>query len=50
MGTKISIDSATMMNKALEMIEENTFNLESNEINAIIHPQALVHALIMKME
>ena len=47
MGTKISIDSATMMNKALEMIEAKyLFNLESNEINAIIHPQALVHALV----
>ena len=34
-----------MMNKALEMIEAKyLFNLESNEINAIIHPQALVHA------
>ena len=43
MGNKISIDSATMMNKALEMIEAKyLFDLEDNQINAIIHPQAIV--------
>ena len=47
MGSKISIDSATMMNKALEIIEAKyLFNLKDNEINAIIHPQAIIHALI----
>ena len=47
MGKKISIDSATMMNKALEIIEAKyLFNLNDNEINAIIHPQAIVHALV----
>ena len=47
MGKKISIDSATMMNKALEIIEAKyLFNLKDSEINAIIHPQAIVHALI----
>ena len=47
MGKKISIDSATMMNKALEIIEAKyLFNLKNNEINAIIHPQAIIHALI----
>ncbi len=47
MGNKISIDSATMMNKALEMIEAKyLFDLEDNQINAIIHPQAIVHALL----
>ncbi len=47
MGKKISIDSATMMNKALEIIEAKyLFNLKNNEINAIIHPQALIHALV----
>ena len=47
MGNKISIDSATMMNKALEIIEAKyLFNLKNNEINAIIHPQAIIHALI----
>ena len=47
MGRKISIDSATMMNKALEIIEAKyLFNLKDNEINAVIHPQALIHALV----
>ena len=47
MGKKISIDSATMMNKALEIIEAKyLFNLKNNEINALIHPQAIIHALI----
>ena len=47
MGKKISIDSATMMNKALEIIEAKyLFNLKDNEINAIIHPQAIIHALV----
>ena len=47
MGKKISIDSATLMNKALEIIEAKyLFSLECNQINAIIHPQAIIHALI----
>ncbi len=47
MGNKISIDSATMMNKALEIIEAKyLFNLKYNEINAVIHPQAYIHALV----
>ncbi len=47
MGKKISIDSATMMNKALEKIEAKyLFNLNDSEIEAIIHPQAIVHAII----
>ncbi len=47
MGKKITIDSATMMNKALEIIEAKyLFNLEDNQINAVIHPQAIIHALI----
>ena len=47
MGNKISIDSATMMNKALEIIEAKyLFNLKNNEINAVIHPQAIIHALV----
>ena len=41
MGKKISIDSATMMNKAFEIIEAKfLFNLKDHEINSIIHPQA----------
>ena len=47
MGKKISVDSATMMNKALEIIEAKyLFDLKDNEINAIIHPQAIIRALI----
>ncbi len=47
MGPKISVDSATMMNKGLELIEAKwLFNLESPQINVLIHPQSLVHALV----
>ena len=47
MGKKISIDSATMMNKALEIMEARyLFNLEKEQINAIIHPQSIIHAMI----
>ena len=47
MGKKITIDSATMVNKALEIIEAKyLFNLNDNQINAIIHPQAIIHAMV----
>ena len=47
MGKKISVDSATMMNKALEIIEAKyLFNLSNNQINAIIHPESIIHAAI----
>ena len=47
MGKKISIDSATMMNKSLEIIEAKfLFDLKDEQINAIIHPQAIIHALV----
>jgi 1-deoxy-D-xylulose-5-phosphate reductoisomerase len=47
MGKKISIDSATMVNKALEIIEAKyLFNLKDSQIDAIIHPQALIHAMV----
>ena len=47
MGKKISIDSATMVNKVLEIIEAKyLFDLEDDQIDAIIHPQAVVHAMI----
>ncbi len=47
MGKKISVDSATMMNKALEIIEAKyLFNLSSSQINAIIHPESIIHAAI----
>ena len=47
MGKKISVDSSTMMNKGLEIIEAKVlFNLELQNINAIIHRQSKVHALV----
>ena len=47
MGRKITIDSATFMNKALEIIEAKyLFNLDINLLDAVVHPQSLVHAVI----
>jgi 1-deoxy-D-xylulose-5-phosphate reductoisomerase len=47
MGAKISIDSATMMNKALEVIEARwLFNVPSKRIEVIIHPQSIIHSMI----
>jgi 1-deoxy-D-xylulose-5-phosphate reductoisomerase len=47
MGAKISIDSATMMNKGLELIEAaRLFSLDESEIGVLIHPQSLVHGLV----
>lgn len=47
MGKKISIDSATMMNKALEIIEAKwLFGLAADQIEVVIHPQSLVHSMV----
>lgn len=47
MGPKITIDSATLMNKGLEVIEAaNLFNLEVDRVEVLIHPEAIVHALV----
>ena len=47
MGKKISVDSSTMMNKGLEIIEAKTlFNLDINNIKAIIHRQSKIHAFV----
>ncbi len=47
MGTKITIDSATLMNKALEVIETfYLFKLKKEQIDIIIHPQSIVHSLV----
>jgi len=47
MGAKISIDSATMMNKALEIIEAHyLFDMPADKIDVIIHPQSLVHSMV----
>ena len=47
MGAKISIDSATMMNKALELVEALwLFNIKLNKIQITIHPQSVVHSMV----
>ena len=48
MGRKISVDSATMMNKALEVIEARwLFNLKPEQIKVLIHPQSIVHSMVV---
>ena len=47
MGGKITIDSATMMNKGFEVIEaHHLFNLDYDKIETIIHPQSLIHSMV----
>ncbi len=47
MGRKISVDSATMMNKGLEMIEAAyLFGMPANRIDVLIHPQSIIHSLV----
>lgn len=47
MGAKVTIDSATMMNKGLEMIEARwLFSLRPEEIEIIIHPQSIIHSMV----
>ena len=47
MGKKISIDSATMMNKGLEVIEAYwLFDFEPNQIDIVIHPQSIIHSMV----
>lgn len=47
MGAKITIDSATLMNKGLEVIEAKwLFDLEADQIDVIVHPQSIVHSLV----
>jgi 1-deoxy-D-xylulose-5-phosphate reductoisomerase len=47
MGAKISVDSATMMNKGLELIEaHHLFGVPSDRIDIVIHPQSVVHSLV----
>lgn len=48
MGRKISVDSATMMNKALEVIEARwLFDLAPEQIEVVIHPQSIVHSMVV---
>ena len=47
MGAKITVDSATLMNKGLEMIEAKwLFNLTPDQIQVIIHPQSIIHSMV----
>jgi len=47
MGAKITIDSSTLMNKGLEVIEAKwLFGLEANQIEVIVHPQSIIHSLV----
>lgn len=47
MGAKITIDSATLMNKGLEMIEAKwLFNLRPAEIQVVVHPQSIIHSMV----
>ena len=47
MGAKISIDSATLMNKGLEMIEAKwLFNLRPDQIQVLVHPQSIIHSMV----
>ena len=47
MGPKVTIDSATLMNKGLEVIEAyHLFNLKPDEIEVLVHPQSIVHGMV----
>jgi 1-deoxy-D-xylulose-5-phosphate reductoisomerase len=51
MGRKISVDSATMMNKGLEVIEAHwLFNVAPDQIEVVIHPQSVVHSLVQYVD
>ena len=47
MGKKITIDSATLMNKGLEIIEAHyLFGIDENKIDVVIHPQSIIHSMV----
>jgi len=47
MGAKITIDSATLMNKGLEMIEAKwLFNLKAEQVQVVVHPQSIIHSMV----
>ncbi|NCO55074.1 MAG: 1-deoxy-D-xylulose-5-phosphate reductoisomerase [Bacteroidetes bacterium] len=47
MGAKVTIDSATMMNKGLEIIEAHwLFNVPTNKIEVVVHPQSIIHSMV----
>jgi 1-deoxy-D-xylulose-5-phosphate reductoisomerase len=48
MGRKISVDSATMMNKALEVIEARwLFDLAPEQVRVVMHPQSIIHSMVV---
>jgi 1-deoxy-D-xylulose-5-phosphate reductoisomerase len=47
MGAKVTIDSATLMNKGLEVIEAKwLFGLRSNQVEVVVHPQSIIHSMV----
>ena len=51
MGRKISVDSATMMNKALEVIEARyLFGIEAKKIQVLVHPQSVIHSMVQYVD
>ncbi|MDO8729950.1 MAG: 1-deoxy-D-xylulose-5-phosphate reductoisomerase, partial [Candidatus Omnitrophota bacterium] len=47
MGPKITVDSATMMNKALEVIEARAlFGLSAEQVEVVVHPEAIIHSMV----
>ena len=47
MGRKVTIDSASMMNKGLELIEAHwLFGVDADRLDAIVHPQSIVHSFV----
>ncbi|MFT2090474.1 1-deoxy-D-xylulose-5-phosphate reductoisomerase [Paraglaciecola sp. 2405UD69-4] len=51
MGRKISVDSATMMNKGLEFIEARwLFGLQSDDIQVVLHPQSIIHSMVQYID
>ena len=47
MGQKITIDSATLMNKGLEVIEAHwLFGVPASQISVVVHPQSIVHSMV----
>jgi 1-deoxy-D-xylulose-5-phosphate reductoisomerase len=51
MGRKISVDSATMMNKGLEFIEARwLFGLEASDIQVVLHPQSIIHSMVQYLD
>jgi 1-deoxy-D-xylulose-5-phosphate reductoisomerase len=51
MGSKITIDSATLMNKGLEVIEAKwLFGMDLNQIQVIVHPQSIIHSMVQYVD